>query len=205
MDKSSENDFGNAAFKWIRAPEDEARRPRRIRAVAAVTLVGASFGFGIALGLISTGLQTGDHQRQAVAERVTKQEEANSPTSKAGHVNLPSLALGEPHPEPGSAPTSQPPITLLNPSSGDRTPDDQQNAESLRVLVPESGSATPQTSHEVERPAPRPRDRSRFDTGERSALADRIARSRGHDVIVILRRTTPPYDRKLVRGYVSAP
>jgi len=41
--------------------------------------------------------------------------------------------------------------------------------------------------------------------GKRSALADRIARKRGHDVIVVLRRTTPPYDRKVLRGYVSRP
>jgi pyruvate/2-oxoglutarate dehydrogenase complex dihydrolipoamide acyltransferase (E2) component len=39
--------------------------------------------------------------------------------------------------------------------------------------------------------------------GPRSALADRIARERGTDVIVILRRTGPPYDRQIVRGYVS--
>ena len=40
---------------------------------------------------------------------------------------------------------------------------------------------------------------------ERSALADRIARARGRDVIVVLRRTSPPYDRKILRGYVSRP
>jgi hypothetical protein len=56
-----------------------------------------------------------------------------------------------------------------------------------------------------ERAASRPRDRSRFTSGERSGMADRIAKSRGQDVIVILRRTSPPYDRKVVRGYVSAP
>jgi hypothetical protein len=39
--------------------------------------------------------------------------------------------------------------------------------------------------------------------GPRSAFADRIARQRGQDVIVVLRRTTPPYDRRVVRGYVS--
>ena len=39
--------------------------------------------------------------------------------------------------------------------------------------------------------------------GPRSALADRIARQRGHDVIVVLQRTTPPYNRRVVRGYVS--
>jgi hypothetical protein len=40
-------------------------------------------------------------------------------------------------------------------------------------------------------------------SGPRSARADRIARERGSDVIVILRRTGPPYDRRIVRGYVS--
>ena len=34
-------------------------------------------------------------------------------------------------------------------------------------------------------------------------LADRIARERGTNVIVIMRRTTPPYDYKYVRGYAS--
>ena len=40
---------------------------------------------------------------------------------------------------------------------------------------------------------------------ERSALADRIARARGRDVVVVLRRTTPPYDYRIVRGYASRP
>lgn len=39
--------------------------------------------------------------------------------------------------------------------------------------------------------------------GPRSALADRIAKERGRDVIVIMRRTGPPYDRQVLRGYVS--
>jgi hypothetical protein len=54
--------------------------------------------------------------------------------------------------------------------------------------------------------APTPRQttlKTQLPLGERSALADRIARKRGHDVIVVLRRTTPPYDRKLLRGYVD--
>ena len=42
-------------------------------------------------------------------------------------------------------------------------------------------------------------------SGPRSALADRIARQRGRDVIVVLQRTTPPYDRKYVRGYAPRP
>jgi lipoprotein-anchoring transpeptidase ErfK/SrfK len=42
-------------------------------------------------------------------------------------------------------------------------------------------------------------------SSERSALADRIARARGHDVLVVLRRTTPPYDQIVVRGYASQP
>jgi hypothetical protein len=45
--------------------------------------------------------------------------------------------------------------------------------------------------------------RRRSSRGPGSALADRIARQRGHDVIVVLRRSTPPYDYKFVRGYAS--
>ena len=37
----------------------------------------------------------------------------------------------------------------------------------------------------------------------RAAFADRIARSRGTDVLVVLRRAGPPYDYKVVRGYES--
>jgi hypothetical protein len=36
-----------------------------------------------------------------------------------------------------------------------------------------------------------------------SALADRIARSRGRNVIVVLRRRGPPYDYRVVRGYAA--
>lgn len=56
----------------------------------------------------------------------------------------------------------------------------------------------------------RSRDQLRGETGAipanrgpRSAMADRIARQRGHDVLVVLRRASPPYDRKVLRGYVS--
>ena len=47
--------------------------------------------------------------------------------------------------------------------------------------------------------------RSGFRHAERSAMADRIARERGQDVFVVLQRTSPPYDRKILRGYVSQP
>jgi hypothetical protein len=43
----------------------------------------------------------------------------------------------------------------------------------------------------------------RAPSGARSAMADRIARQRGHDVIVVLRRSSPPYDYKILRGYAS--
>ena len=39
--------------------------------------------------------------------------------------------------------------------------------------------------------------------GPRSAMADRIARQRGHDVIVVVRRSSPPYDYKYLRGYAA--
>ena len=47
--------------------------------------------------------------------------------------------------------------------------------------------------------------RNRHHAGPRSELADSIARRRGHDVIVVLRRTGPPYDYRVLRGYASRP
>ena len=46
-------------------------------------------------------------------------------------------------------------------------------------------------------------DRSRDLKGSRSPMADRIARQRGHDVIVVMRRSSPPYDYKYLRGSAS--
>jgi hypothetical protein len=40
-------------------------------------------------------------------------------------------------------------------------------------------------------------------TYERSAVADRIARARGHDVLLVLRRRGWPHDYKIVRGYAA--
>ena len=40
-------------------------------------------------------------------------------------------------------------------------------------------------------------------TYERSAMADRIARARGRDVVVVLRRRGWPHDYKIVRGYAA--
>jgi hypothetical protein len=66
--------------------------------------------------------------------------------------------------------------------------------------------------HGADMPSAKPRAtqgpsrvRTRWTNAPRSPLADGIAKQRGGDVIVILRRTTPPYDRKVVRGYVSRP
>jgi hypothetical protein len=42
-----------------------------------------------------------------------------------------------------------------------------------------------------------------FPHAQHSALADRIARQRGRDVIVVLPRRGPPYDYKIVRGYAA--
>jgi hypothetical protein len=46
-------------------------------------------------------------------------------------------------------------------------------------------------------------NRSRALKGPRSPMADRIARQRGHDVIVVMRRSSPPYDYKYLRRYAS--
>lgn len=75
------------------------------------------------------------------------------------------------------------PATQCRPRSAAKT--------TARRLAPKTAAARP-SSRSVARAS-----------GPRSAFADRIARERGTDVIVILRRTGPPYDRKIVRGYVS--
>lgn len=52
--------------------------------------------------------------------------------------------------------------------------------------------------------APRSTQRFRAKTrarGPYSTLANRIARSRGKNVVVVLRRSSPPYDYRIVRGY----
>jgi mannose-6-phosphate isomerase-like protein (cupin superfamily) len=51
--------------------------------------------------------------------------------------------------------------------------------------------------------APRVMDRRTTRRLPRAAFADRIARSRGTDVLVVLRRAGPPYDYKVVRGYAA--
>jgi hypothetical protein len=51
---------------------------------------------------------------------------------------------------------------------------------------------------------PPSRKRSRSERrGAYAALADNIARARGRDVVVVLRRTGPPYNYLRVRGYAS--
>jgi hypothetical protein len=63
------------------------------------------------------------------------------------------------------------------------------------------------TAGQPQQPLPPPRRAARLDrpelAGPRSALADRIARQRGSDVIVVLRRRGPPYDYKVIRGYAT--
>jgi hypothetical protein len=61
----------------------------------------------------------------------------------------------------------------------------------------EGVASAPQVGHDADA------NDDRLPRAHRSALADRIARQRGHDVIVVLRRRGPPYDYKIVRGYAS--
>ena len=44
---------------------------------------------------------------------------------------------------------------------------------------------------------------STYRTRDPSAMADRIARERGHDVVVTWRRTNPPFDLKVLHGHAS--
>ena len=52
-------------------------------------------------------------------------------------------------------------------------------------------------------PAPASPSLATYRTRDPSAMADRIARERGHDVVVTWRRTNPPFDLKILRGYAS--
>jgi hypothetical protein len=70
-----------------------------------------------------------------------------------------------------------------------------------RVCKNQGATAAPQTT---KKRTSRAQQRYR-NSGPRSELADSIARRRGQDVIVILRRTGPPYDYKTLRGYASRP
>jgi hypothetical protein len=53
------------------------------------------------------------------------------------------------------------------------------------------------------RPARLPQDEALTRAHGYGPMADQIARERGTDVIVIMRRTRPPYDYKYVRGYAT--
>jgi hypothetical protein len=139
-------------------------RERRIRAVAAVTLVGVSLGFGVVLGVISS-----DRQPRPTAEQTIKRGEENSPQPLAERMTFPSavnhatLALGDSDPRPAS--TSEPPVTLLNPSSGART-EDRQSAPTLRVLPTEGG---PKQADSEERTARRKPDAEKVRTSRAPA------------------------------------
>jgi hypothetical protein len=64
------------------------------------------------------------------------------------------------------------------------------------------GRAPCQASDAQSRRPPRPASPEPATPSDWQArVADRIARDRGRDVIVVLRRATPPYDYKYVRGY----
>ncbi len=68
----------------------------------------------------------------------------------------------------------------------------------------EQGAAqTPAARHARTKAASRTSDSRTTRRAPRAAFADRIARSRGTDVLVVLRRAGPPYDYKVVRGYAA--
>ena len=68
----------------------------------------------------------------------------------------------------------------------------------------EQGAALPPEKRLArKKAAPRLGDSRTTRRAPRAAFADRIARSRGTDVLVVLRRASPPYDYKVVRGYAS--
>ncbi len=67
----------------------------------------------------------------------------------------------------------------------------------------QGAALTPRTRLTHTRAAPRISERRTTRRFPRAPFADRIARSRGTDVLVVLRRAGPPYDYKVVRGYAA--
>jgi len=67
----------------------------------------------------------------------------------------------------------------------------------------QGASVKDERRHHAKSVGPRSSRQARAPRYPRSALADRIAKARGTDVLVIMRRAGPPYDYKVVRGYAS--
>ena len=201
MDNLREPDPDNAPFKWIRAPEDQAARTRRTRAIAGVVFVAACFGVGLALGLVSIGLQTPDRQHQTSVlkepanEPVPKPSDSDPPKSVATTEasSPPSLALGsgpEPSnrkPESKSAPgdtaavnpAPETPVILLNPGAADGGAKNEQQvpSQSFRISVPQE--PTSQEGHNPTRMEQAPSPRARAAPGmakDYRALRDDVLR-----------------------------
>jgi hypothetical protein len=83
---------------------------------------------------------------------------------------------------------------------------DGESARAKQLTTPkpqaEASARAPRTAR-TPRPARLPQDEPRARAHGYGPMADQIARQRGTDVIVIMRRTTPPYDYKYVRGYAT--
>jgi hypothetical protein len=148
--------FSNGQFTWVRAPEEEAARKRRVRAIAAVVFVVASFCAGLALGLVSSALRTTDRQQTKApvgvakpADHVVKYEPMDTKVTKPETASPPTLALrsdpvGGPKSmstdeEPRSVPSSRPPVVLLNPGAANGgQKDGRLSSRRLRVSGPQT-------------------------------------------------------------------
>ena len=75
--------------------------------------------------------------------------------------------------------------------------------DSIVEGIEKSFRAGTTTCRQVGSPPPHRPSIQRRARGPYASLADSIARSRGSNVIVVLRRRGPPYDYKMVRGYVA--
>ena len=139
-----DDELGDVPFRWIRAPEAEAARVRRMRAIAALVLVAASLSAGVLIGRLSTSLPTAARQDQSASlksavpsQATTAPEQSSAPTESPQSVaSPPTMALTSepalavktaPSHESSVSPESGSPVVVLNPGTAERTR--QQDAQ----------------------------------------------------------------------------
>jgi hypothetical protein len=163
-----DDELGDVPFKWIRAPEAEAARVRRVRAVAALVLVTASLSAGLVIGRFSTSLPMAAGQDQSASLKSADAPEhvpGGAPTgSRQPVASRPTMALtSEPALEvktgptqesstsPAQPPESGPPLVLLNPGTAEKDRQQSGQPSSGNARAPKISSAPSLSSSEASR------------------------------------------------------
>jgi hypothetical protein len=122
--RDNEKEKEKAALTWVPAPEWEATRARRARAVGAVMLASACASIGFLIGRVSTQLPPAAQHQTGLGKRTAETpKQAGAVASELARRAAvqasppPTLALtSDPDPETKAA---TPPVVLLNPGSAD--------------------------------------------------------------------------------------